>query len=87
MITMACRRPSEGKHTVYLWLRDGAGNVNYQTRNVLNQALWYDATPPYHDAPACWSTAGRVVGIHRWFRRTFPAWTLFLAWIGTIIVC
>jgi hypothetical protein len=38
--------PAEGKHTVYLWLQDGAGNVNYQTRNVLNQALWYDATPP-----------------------------------------
>ena len=38
--------PGEGKHTVYLWLRDGAGNANHLTRNVLNQALWLDTTPP-----------------------------------------
>ncbi|MGQ9517781.1 MAG: OmpL47-type beta-barrel domain-containing protein, partial [Anaerolineae bacterium] len=38
--------PEEGKHTIYLWLRDGAGNANHLTRNVLNQALWLDITPP-----------------------------------------
>lgn len=38
--------PAEGKHSVYLWLRDRAGNVNHQTRNVLNQTLWLDASPP-----------------------------------------
>lgn len=38
--------PEEGKHSIYLWLRDGAGNANHLTRNVLNQALWLDITPP-----------------------------------------
>lgn len=38
--------PGEGKHSIYLWLRDGAGNANQLTRNVLIDALWLDITPP-----------------------------------------
>jgi hypothetical protein len=42
--------PSQGQHTVYVWLMDGAGNSDRYSRQVLNDALKYDATPPYCDA-------------------------------------
>ena len=54
--------PSEGKHTIYLWLRDRAGNVNYQTRNVLDQALWFDGTPPISDHDLTGS-----LGLNGWY--------------------
>jgi len=38
--------PWEGKHDIFLWLQDAAGNVNHANRNVKLQAFWYDATPP-----------------------------------------
>ncbi len=41
--------PSQGQHTVYLWLLDGAGNSDRYSRQVLLNGLKYDATPPYSD--------------------------------------
>lgn len=38
--------PGEGRHTVYVWLRDGAGNADHATAVALEDALWYDGTPP-----------------------------------------
>ncbi len=38
--------PSEGAHTLYLWLRDGAGNADHTDPAVLEDALRYDITPP-----------------------------------------
>jgi len=40
------RVPGEGKHTVYAWLRDGAGNADHRTAVALPDALWYDGTSP-----------------------------------------
>ncbi len=40
------RVPNEGAHTVYVWLRDGAGNASIENLAVLEQGLKYDATPP-----------------------------------------
>lgn len=36
----------DGKHDLYLWLVDGAGNVSHLNRNVDPQVFWYDGTPP-----------------------------------------
>jgi hypothetical protein len=62
--------PSEGRHTLYLWLRDHAGNASYQTRNVLSDALWFDGTPPTSThqianplPPSGWYTAPVTVTI------------------------
>lgn len=41
--------PYEGKHTIYLWLVDGAGNVDHRTRNIDPDAFRYDATAPTVD--------------------------------------
>ncbi len=38
--------PGEGRHSVYLWLCDKAGNADHATAVVLADALWYDGTPP-----------------------------------------
>ncbi|NLE75914.1 MAG: fibronectin type III domain-containing protein [Chloroflexi bacterium] len=38
--------PYEGKHDIYLWLKNAAGVVDHATRNVRLQAFWYDKTPP-----------------------------------------
>ncbi len=38
--------PSEGKHDVYVWLRDRAGNSDQGASVALPGALWYDGTPP-----------------------------------------
>ncbi len=38
--------PGEGRHTVYVWLRDEAGNADQATAVALEDALWYDGTPP-----------------------------------------
>ena len=38
--------PGEGKHTVYVWLRDGAGNSDHTTAVALPEALWYDGVSP-----------------------------------------
>ncbi len=38
--------PGEGRHTIYVWLQDGAGNADHTTAVALEDALWYDGTPP-----------------------------------------
>ncbi len=38
--------PSDGKHDLYLWLVDAAGNVSHFNRNIDPQVFWYDGTPP-----------------------------------------
>ena len=38
--------PREGKHGVYVWLRDRAGNSDHRTAVALPDALWYDGTSP-----------------------------------------
>ena len=38
--------PAEGAHTLYLWLRDGAGNADYANPAIVEDALKFDATPP-----------------------------------------
>ncbi len=38
--------PDEGAHTVYVWLRDGAGNINVETPAILENGLLYDESPP-----------------------------------------
>jgi hypothetical protein len=39
--------PGEGAWDVYLWLEDGAGNVDIASQVVRKNALHYDVTPPY----------------------------------------
>ncbi|PKO23437.1 MAG: hypothetical protein CVU38_04065 [Chloroflexi bacterium HGW-Chloroflexi-1] len=38
--------PADGKHDLYIWLMDAAGNVNQNNRNIDPQVFWYDSTPP-----------------------------------------
>lgn len=38
--------PDEGAHTLYLWLKDGAGNADHTQPKVVENGLKYDATPP-----------------------------------------
>ncbi len=38
--------PAAGQHTVYVWLRDGAGNADPTSAVALADALWYDGEPP-----------------------------------------
>ncbi|HEY65194.1 MAG TPA: fibronectin type III domain-containing protein [Caldilineae bacterium] len=38
--------PGDGRHTIYIWLRDAAGNADHRKRNVEIDAFWYDGTPP-----------------------------------------
>ncbi len=38
--------PADGKHDLYLWLVDTAGNVSQLNRNIDPQVFWYDGTPP-----------------------------------------
>lgn len=40
------KAPAEGKHTAYLWLRDGAGNADVRTAIAISDSVWYDGTPP-----------------------------------------
>ncbi|NOZ05241.1 MAG: hypothetical protein GXP41_02660 [Chloroflexi bacterium] len=50
--------PGEGKHSIYLWLLDNAGNVNYAHRYYSADLFWYDATPP-STTPALDGTLGQ----------------------------
>ena len=38
--------PGDGKHDLYIWLLDAAGNVSHVNRNVDPQVFWYDGTAP-----------------------------------------
>ncbi len=40
------RVPSEGKHGIYIWLVDKAGNADYTTYRYRPNFFWYDARPP-----------------------------------------
>ena len=40
------RAPSEGRHSVYVWLRDGAGNADFRAAVAISDSVWYDGTPP-----------------------------------------
>ena len=50
--------PSQGQHTIYLWLVDGAGNSDRYTRQMLSNGLKYDATSPYCDPALVEGTVG-----------------------------
>ncbi len=55
--------PDDGIHSLYLWLRDNAGNVDHMERGFLPHAFWYDSTPP--------ATQMRVDGVpgdNGWYR-------------------
>ena len=36
----------EGKHDLYVWLVDAAGNVSHLNRSLDPQVFWYDSIPP-----------------------------------------
>jgi len=38
--------PREGKHALYVWLADNAGNKDYRRYATVPEAFWYDVTPP-----------------------------------------
>ena len=38
--------PEDGKHDLYLWLVDTAGNASELNRNIDPKVFWYDGTPP-----------------------------------------
>jgi hypothetical protein len=38
--------PGEGRHTIYLWLEDIAGNVSVAQAGLLEDGILHDATPP-----------------------------------------
>jgi hypothetical protein len=40
------RVPNVGKHDLYLWLVDGAGNSDYLNYTLRSDAFWYDSIPP-----------------------------------------
>ncbi len=40
------KAPGEGQHSVYVWLRDRAGNANHQSAVAIANSVWYDGTPP-----------------------------------------
>jgi len=40
------RAPSEGRHDLYLWLVDAAGNADPRRWMMVPDAVWYDGTPP-----------------------------------------
>mgnify|MGYP005840088761 FL=1 len=42
---------SEGQHTIYVWLEDGAGNATPYERAMLPNAFKLDTSPPSLDAP------------------------------------
>ena len=42
--------PADGKHDLYIWLVDAAGNVDQNNRNVDPQVFWFDSTPPISTA-------------------------------------
>ena len=44
---LSCILPAtEGKHDLYVWLKDNAGNVDFNQRADMSNAVWYDASPP-----------------------------------------
>lgn len=60
---------SEGRHDIYLWLYDRAGNSDYRTYRQVARAFWLDQTPP--------STTPSQVGGNTWY--TEPVTITFAA--------
>jgi len=57
--------PREGKHALYVWLADNAGNKDYRRYASVPEALWYDVTPPTTTL-----TFNGTPGIGGWYRST-----------------
>ncbi len=55
--------PGDGRHSIYLWLKDRAGNVNQAQRNALLNAFWYDGT-----APTAQAALSGLEGANGWWR-------------------
>lgn len=57
--------PNDGRHSIYLWLKDRAGNVNQAQRNALFNVFWYDGT-----APTTHAALSGLTGTNGWWRST-----------------
>ncbi len=57
--------PGDGRHSIYLWLKDRAGNVNQAQRNALFNVFWFDGT-----APASHAALTGLQGANGWWRST-----------------
>lgn len=55
--------PGDGKHSIYLWLKDRAGNLNAAQRNALFSAFWYDGS-----APTSSVELSGIAGSNGWYR-------------------
>lgn len=60
--------PGPGQHTIYLWLVDGAGNVDHQKRNADVNAFRFDPT-----APVVGVTTNGPLGQNGWYTDTVIA--------------
>ena len=58
------KAPNEGRHSVYVWLRDGAGNADFKTAVAISDSVWYDGTPPTSVI-----TPTAASGLNGWYRR------------------
>jgi len=56
---------SDGKHNIFAWLKDNAGNVNSENRATRLNALWYDGTSPTTTVHLT-----GMVGTNSWYRST-----------------
>ena len=54
--------PAEGRHAVYFWLRDGAGNADVGSVVAIPDSVWYDGTPP-----ASTITPTSASGLNGWY--------------------
>jgi len=55
--------PAEGAHSLYLWMRDGAGNTDHTTAPAQGPLLRYDAT-----APVTTMSVTGTLGMNDWYR-------------------
>jgi hypothetical protein len=55
---------SEGRHGIYVWLVDKAGNADYTTARYRPDFFWYDGTPPQVQVMATGDSQGL------WYRST-----------------
>ena len=60
--------PGDGKHSIYLWLKDRAGNLNAAQRNALFSAFWYDGS-----APTSSVELSGIAGNNGWYRSSVDA--------------
>jgi len=55
----------DGKHHIFAWLQDNAGNVNSGSKNAIPDALLYDGTPPTTTVHLT-----GTLGTNGWYRST-----------------